>query len=154
MAKEIKWQAPEFIYRRKTLGWYWLTIFAAVALIGIAVWQKNFLFGIFIVIAEILVLVWAEKPPRLVPMALTREGVAIEGALRYPYLDLASFTVDDREEEPFARLGLRFKNFRPPAAIQVPKEKLADVKAILRIAVPYVEGDRSFFDALEEFTNF
>ena len=50
--KEIIWQAPEFRYRHKDESWYWLTIMATAVLFLISLWQKNFLFAIFAVIAN------------------------------------------------------------------------------------------------------
>ena len=61
---EIQWHAPEFEYRAKTMSWYWLSILLAVVILALAVWQKNFLFGIFVIVAEILILVWANREPR------------------------------------------------------------------------------------------
>ncbi len=53
---EINWEAPEFEYREKDVSWYWISIIAAAAIIAFSVWQRNFLFGFFIVIAEMLVI--------------------------------------------------------------------------------------------------
>lgn len=60
---EIKWQAPEYEYREKTVSWYWISIVVAALVIAFSVWQKNFLFGFFIVIAEMLFIVWGNRTP-------------------------------------------------------------------------------------------
>ena len=72
MAKfETTWEAPEFEYREKEVSWYWISIIAAALIIAFSVWQKDFLFGFFIVIAEMLFIVWGNKAPRTLTFTLT-----------------------------------------------------------------------------------
>ncbi|MDP3892652.1 hypothetical protein, partial [Nocardioides sp.] len=66
----IEWRAPEFYYREKGVSWYWLSIIAAIVILSVSVWQKNFLFAVFVVIAEILMLVWAGRKPREISFSL------------------------------------------------------------------------------------
>ena len=47
----IVWQIPEYEYRSKDVSWYWISLIAAIVLFAFAIWQKNFLFAIFVVIA-------------------------------------------------------------------------------------------------------
>ena len=61
--QDILWEAPEYIYREKTMRWYWANIAVATVLIAIAIWQHNFLFGFFIFVAEILLLAWSQREP-------------------------------------------------------------------------------------------
>ena len=75
----IEWKAPEFEYREKDVSWYWLSIIAAVVILGAAVWQKNFLFAVFVVIAEILMLVWAGRKPREITFSLNEKGLTMSG---------------------------------------------------------------------------
>ena len=63
---ETTWKAPEFQYRSKGVSWYWMSIIIAVAIIAFAIWEHNFLFGIFIVIAEILLITWGNEAPRTI----------------------------------------------------------------------------------------
>ena len=73
---EVVWDAPEFEYREKGISWYWLSIIAAACIIAFAAWFRNFLFGFFIVIAEILFIVWGNRQPRTVEFKLDDSGIA------------------------------------------------------------------------------
>src|SRR5271154_1210216 len=74
---EIKWIAPEFEYHEKDISWYWMTIIIAAIIIAFSVWQRNFLFGLFIVIAEILVIAWGNKTPRPFSFKMNEDGFEI-----------------------------------------------------------------------------
>ena len=79
----ITWQAPEFQYREKGVSWYWLSIIVVAAIIAFAIWQRNFLFGVFMVIAEILLIVWANAVPKVFDFSLTENDLAIGEAKNY-----------------------------------------------------------------------
>jgi len=70
MAAEFHWQTKEYEYHEKDIFWYWASIIIAVGIVAFAVWQKNFLFAAFVIIAEILVLVWAERKPDTIEFML------------------------------------------------------------------------------------
>ena len=77
MAFNIMWQAPEFEYREKGVSWYWVSIIIAACIIAFSVWQHNFLFGLFIIIAEILVITWGNREPATLDFQLSDEHIAI-----------------------------------------------------------------------------
>ncbi len=110
-AFEIVWRAPEYEFHEKGVSWYWLSIIAAAIVVAFAVWEKNFLFGLFIVIAEILLIVWGNREPRLVGFSINESGVAIEGAKSYSFKDFESMSVGDEGDGCRARL-------RVPRAVQ------------------------------------
>src|SRR5580700_3929311 len=97
MAFEIKWQAPEYEFQEKGVSWYWLSIIAAALIVGFSVWEKNFLFGLFIVIAEILFIVWGNQQPRLVSFVMNESGLEIGTTKKYQWKEFASVGVDDHE---------------------------------------------------------
>ena len=43
-AESIEWEAPEFLYRHKTVFWYWISAIIAVIIFAFAWWQKNIFF--------------------------------------------------------------------------------------------------------------
>ena len=95
MAKfETTWQAPEFEYREKEVSWYWISIIAAALIIAFSVWEKDFLFGLFIVIAEMLFIVWGNKVPAVVPFTLTDTEITIGGYKSYLMKEFESWSAD------------------------------------------------------------
>lgn len=152
---EIAWEAPEFLYREKSVSWYWITIIAATILIGIAAWQGNLLFGLFVVVAELLVIAWGHKEPTTMHFRLAGEGVSVNGNAFIPYAELESFSAEEWEGETWARLALSSRRrMKPPLKILVPQELMKDVKTALQRAVAEVPHEPSLLDTIEELVGF
>ncbi len=152
---EVKWVAPEFDYREKSASWYWQTIVVAVLILGFAVWERNFLFMIFVIVAEILVLVWGDRKPEHVEFILTPKGLTIGGEKFYPLHDIDHVSFDDREEGEWPDIVIRFKaKFRTLLRINVPRAQLEEVRNAFRESVPEAEREESLADVLERFLRF
>ncbi len=73
----IVWQAPEFEYVFKDVSWYWISLIVAAILLILALWQKNFLFAVFVVIAEAVVFSFANRFPAIWKFKIDGNGVSI-----------------------------------------------------------------------------
>lgn len=154
-AFELKWQAPEFEYRHKTVSWYWISIIVSVIILGVAVWQKNFLFAFFIVVAEILVLAWANREPQLIDFALSDKGLAIGAQKFYAFAEMESFSVDDFGGTEWPSIFFQFhKRLKPALKIRIPKDRLAEAQKALKSSLTQTEHEHSMLDTLEEFIGF
>lgn len=152
---EIKWQAPEYEFRPKGVSWYWISIIVAVLFVAFAAWQKNFLFGFFVLIAEILILAWANREPPLVEFVLNEKGLAVGGRKSYAYAEMESWSVDDFGETDWPSLFFQFhKRLKPALKIRVPKSRVPDLQKALKGTLPQVEHEHSMLDTLEEFIGF
>ena len=156
---KISWEAPEFEYHEKGISWYWLTIIIAVILVAISVWQRNFLFGVFIVIAETLILAWGHREPRAVVFELNEKGIVLgngtgERQESFLYTDLANFSAEESEGK-WSTIAIRFrKRFRPIFHIKVPREKFLEIDEALRAFLTKVDAEKSLADVLGEFIRF
>jgi hypothetical protein len=155
MAKfEITWEAPEFEYREKEVSWYWLSIIAAALIIAFAAWEKDFLFGFFIVIAEILFIVWGNKVPHTVNFTVTDTEIDIGGYKNYLFKEFESWSVD-ADDAGWAEFLFHFRSrLHPPLAIIAPEEKLADLRANLKLILKEVEHQPTLIDSIEKFLRF
>ena len=152
---EVTWEAPEFEYRRKDVSWYWISIIVATLFLGFAVWQKNFLFGVFIVVAEILILVWANRRPQTTHFKVHDRGIEIVGQTIYPYTDIENVSIDEKREEALGTLTIRFRRqLKPPVTINIPRERIAAVEQMLEQFVDTVDTSSSLTDDLEKFVRF
>ena len=152
--REIKWQAPEFEERPKGMSWYWLSIALAVLMVALAVWQKNFLFGFFVVVAEILILMWSNKEADLVHFSIDERGVAIGDRKKHLYTELENFSVGDAEKE-WPDIFFQFKNrLKPVLKIKIPKNMVEEIRGALQDQMREEEHRRSLLDTLEEFLGF
>jgi len=154
MAEEIKWQAPEFEYREKGTSWFWLSIIIAVFLLALGIWQKNFLFVSFVLIAEMLVLTWAGKEPRMVEFKLDAKGLTVPPNKFYAWSEMEKFSAEEDDGE-WQNILVHFKTrIRPALKIYISKERLPLVRKIFRGMSREVDRETSLSDALEKFLRF
>ncbi|MBU6500339.1 MAG: hypothetical protein KGJ89_00720 [Patescibacteria group bacterium] len=152
---EIKWTAPEFPFREKGVSWYWISIIVAVIILGISIWQKNFLFGFFIVIAEILVLTWANREPQLVEFVINEKGLSIGENKFTAYTTMESFSVEANADKEWPDIFFQFhRRLRPILKIRVPHDRLTEIQKSLKAVLPQTEHETSFLDTLEELIGF
>lgn len=152
----IAWEAPEFEHRPKDQLWYWVSMVVALLLLGLAVWQKNFFFGIFIVIAEVLVIVWGSYEPQVIKFEVNERGLHI-GDKSYPMRELRAFAADIEgvldSEHP--EIVIHFEHhFRPTLRIKVPARWLPDVRRTLRHHIPEEHFEPGFVEVLEKYLGF
>jgi hypothetical protein len=92
--ESIQWNASEFVYHEKSPDWYWilgiLTVFGAL----ISVVLRNVLFAILIIVAALIVALYASKRPSVGYFEINRRGVLVNKKL-HPYSALESFWVDE-----------------------------------------------------------
>lgn len=152
---KIEWQAPEFEYREKGISWYWLSIIAAIVILSVSVWQKNFLFAVFVVMAEILMLVWAGRKPREISFSLDEKGLTISGNKFYPYSTIENFSVREGRSEEWYDVSLKLRHgFRHHLNIQTPAKSLAKIEGAISRYVEKTEPEDSFLDSLEKLIGF
>jgi len=157
MDSEIKWRAPEFDYYPKTTSWYYFSILITLAILGFAIWQKNYLFGFFIVVAEFLTLSWVGRKPETLDFSLGEKGLAVGELKFYPYSDIKSFGETDLppSDKGFVEIVLYFnRKVRPGIFIRIPKDMASEIEAALEKNIPKVEAELSIFDALERIIHF
>jgi hypothetical protein len=151
----LAWSAPEFEHHEKTVGWYWMSIIFSLLLLGAAFWMKNFLFGFFVIAAEILILVWANKQPRMIDFSIKPKGLTVDGAKFYPYAEIQSFSIDDEMEGPWRSVTIEFrKKMRSTLAITIPDELAPRFREILRPVIQEVHFERSLIEAIQRILGF
>ena len=150
----MAWDAPEYEYREKDISWYWISIIVAAAIMAFAVWFRNFLFGFFIVIAEILIIVWGNRTPRRVDFIMDDAGIGIDGAKFYSFKDFESWSTDAADDE-WAELFFNFRSrVKPALKMLIPAEKLTDLRENLKAILKEVEHQSSLVDSIEKFLRF
>ena len=150
----IGWQAPEFEAKAKSASWYWGSIGVALLVLTFAVWENNFLFGFFVIAAEVMVLVWGSRAPQAASFALTPKGLEIEGQARYAYAELKNFSIGEWNGA-YAELQFRTKKtLGPSVKIFVPRAELQKVEKLLTALLPRVPHEDSFVESLEKFFRF
>src|SRR3972149_3314846 len=104
----IKWVAPEFEYQERGVGWYYLIIIAGAALILFSVWQRNFLFAIFVILAVAMAFAWSREKPAVHNIRVGDDGVEVANIKKFAMSDFSEFaTREGRQGEPaWGKLGV------------------------------------------------
>lgn len=143
----ITWQAPEFRYFEKTASWFTGTIIIAIILGILAILQGNFLFLIFIIIAEALVLHWGKRIPNQHQYILTNEGIEENGRHLYPYSHYESFAFvhDNRLAELILKPKRKLSTY---ARILLPVSRTEEIAKALSAYLPVFEYEETFIEHL------
>ncbi|MEK7181249.1 MAG: hypothetical protein AAB738_02865 [Patescibacteria group bacterium] len=156
--QEIKWEAPEFEYREKTVLWYWVVIAVATGILALTVWQKNFLFGVFVIMAGVMIIVWGNREPRMAGFKLTQDGLVIDERKTYAYKEMEGFALDDSGEGEWAQMFFKFKShLKTKLKISLPKTESDEIRKVIGSMAPEVaevEWEHSFIDSLERLIGF
>ncbi len=149
----ISWETPEYPAYEKSADWYWWVGLVAVILIGFAVWQRSFLFGVFIFIAWFTVMLYAVRPPKTIRVSITESRVMVEDTL-YPWHNIKSFWIFYRP--PLIRdLSLESKKtVMPFIKIPIGETEPEKIKKIISSFVPEVEQKESVIDNLSHLARF
>ena len=158
MAKDHKpasfsWEAPEFPYYHKEVGWYWASIFVAAILVIIALWQKNFLFGVFIVIAELLIVSWGSKYPRAVRFEMDERGIGIEDTSSYRYAEIEQYAINPEGDLSELILTLKTK-LSTAVVIHFHTHDTGRIREFLRGRLKEVHHDDGIVEALLKLIRF
>ncbi|OGN00376.1 MAG: hypothetical protein A2651_01635 [Candidatus Yanofskybacteria bacterium RIFCSPHIGHO2_01_FULL_42_12] len=149
----IKWEAPEFEYSYKGVGWYWTSILASIVLILISIWQGNLLFIIFIIVAEILFVFWGREYPKTIQFTLNRKGISIGSLKEYAFEDFQGFHI--KESESADELILKTKNrLHLYVKIVLPHSNREMVKQFISRHLPAMEYEESLHDHFSKLIGF
>lgn len=151
----ITWKAPEFEYHPKGIHWYWTSIVLAVLFMAIAIYQQNFLFSVFIVIAEILLLIWGTREPRDINFALTEKGLVIEHHGSFPVRDFTHFSSFEDWSQDWSTIILELRGqFRHSMRLHVPRGRFAEIEHHFKQVIPQIHRDESLMEVMERFLGF
>lgn len=145
--KEIIWQAPEFEYQHKDVSWYWLTIIGSGFLVLLSLWQKNFLFAIFVVMAETMLVFWAKEFPKTLQFKINHHGIQLGRLKSYSYEELDGFHILELGGQSELILKTRHK-LHPYVKILILQEGSEEIKNFLKERLPEIEYEESLSDHL------
>lgn len=150
----MTWEAPEYEYREKDVSWYWISIIAAALIIAFSVWEKNFLFGFFIVIAEMLFIVWGNRMPRTVRFTLTENDIETDGGKSHSLKDFESISVDPLGND-WSEIVFTFRaKLKTPFKVLCPDERVGELRNNMKILLKEVPYEPTLIDSIEKLLRF
>jgi len=165
----IIWQAPEFEFQKKDVSWYWMSLIIGIILLALTVWQRNFLFAIFIVVAWLVVVYSASRAPTNWNFKLSEKGIEIylsekdEAARKfYDFKEIEGFdiyinTAAGMNEAPkkYGELILKIKKrFSPYLKINFPSSDQEKIAEFLQKYIPKEEYSESLVDSFSKLIGF
>lgn len=144
----ISWTSPEFHYHEKDEAWPVLAALAGVCFSAYALWQRNFLFLVFTLIATALVVVWGKRRPRHFEFELNDKGIVIDGTIR-PYREFSSFALSDDSLHFMPKSAIR-----PRLEVIVPESREREIREHLLDFLHETEYAESFVEALGHWLRF
>ncbi len=102
----MQWTAPEFAHSERSAGWHLASIAIAGILVIFALFQKNILFALFVIIGELLILFMGRAQPVSYTYELTEEGVKVDDQPRYFFNNLNAYSIIEINAE-YVELILR-----------------------------------------------
>ncbi|MDO8430063.1 MAG: hypothetical protein Q7S73_01710 [bacterium] len=145
--KEIIWQAPEFEFQHKDASWYWLTIIVSAILALVALWQLNFLFAIFVVLAETMLIFWAKETPKILQFKISDRGIQLGRLKSYSFEELDGFHISELRNQPELVLKTRNK-LHPYVIILMLEDDAPEIKEFLKNHLAEIEYEESLSDHL------
>ncbi|MBU4348329.1 hypothetical protein KJ671_02410 [Patescibacteria group bacterium] len=152
--EEFSWRAPEFKYYYKDASWYWTSGIIAGVLISISLFQKNFLLAIFLVLAELIIIMWAKQIPRTIDFKINEDGIHCGKLKFYPYEELDGFYIEKDNEEAGELILKTQSAINPFVKINIFIKDQKIIDNILKNFLDEVEYEESFLDKLSDFLKF
>ncbi len=90
--KTITWQAPEFQYYHKNIGWYVTVIAIIILIIAFFVLQSDLFAAITTGILGIFIILFSFHRPAMVTIELTHRGIWY-GTIFYPFKQIKHFWI-------------------------------------------------------------
>lgn len=157
MEQEISWQAHEFEYHQKDIGWYYLVAIAGIIFVAVALWQQNYLFAAFLIIASGMLIYWGTARPGVMTITIADTGVKPNQFRFVPMTELLGFAIheDGQRDVEWGIMLLRSKHrFAPYIKLPIPRGKMKQVRALLHNHLDEFEYDESLIDEMLRWLKF
>lgn len=144
MAETIKWEAKEYVTRKKTAWWY-----VALGLIGAAGAAAAFIFGywsfgVLIIVSALALVVYSVRPPRVLKYKINSKGI-YEGEKLYEFSEYRAFSVR-QEDKNYSIIMIPRKRFGMKTMVYFPEEKGEAIVDVLGGRLPMEETKLDFLD--------
>ncbi len=150
--KPIVWEAYEYVHREKSTDWYWAVSIITVSMAVTAILFNDVLFAVFIVISFFALMLYAKRKPQLLEIKIDDRGIE-EGRVRYPYLSIESFWVEDRFGETKIIMKSKKKTL-PYIVIPIIDVNADDVRDHLKKFLPEEEHEEPLAKRIMEYLGF
>jgi hypothetical protein len=147
--EELSWSAAEHEYTEKDITWYLAIGGLALLLLIIAIWQGNYFFAVFVVLAGIVLANFGKRRPKVFEFRVTGEGVGI-GEKFLAFDQLESFMLRERQGSLHELIVKQKTYVNPYLRIPVDGETAERARALLAAKLPEEEYQVSLLDVFAD----
>jgi hypothetical protein len=138
--KKITWSAFEYEWKERSVDWFWTVGTVAVVSLGLCIWLRATLFGIFIFLALGLLAYLAIRKPERLDVVIDKKGIQI-GENMMLYKTIKSFWISETEKP--ALLLMTTRTFIPQTSIPIENVDTEYLKKFLLNFLKEVEMEES-----------
>jgi len=139
----INWASPEYTHKERSNDWFWLLGLVTIIACGLALWQHNNMFAVFIFISGCCIVMFNIKHPQNLNYIIETKGLTM-GKDFHSWKSLKSFNIKNNDTDAYAKLLVETsKYFLPIYTIFLPKEMEKEVKEELLKVLPKSEINES-----------
>ena len=149
----IQWHAPEYFFYTKSREWFIALSIVALALLVVAVFLKDFLFAVVIVVGAVALALHAKHPPREIEAEVNRTGLLVNQTF-YPYSSLQSFWIDQHNRRGPKLLARSQKLLMPLIIVPLGEQDVDVVHGFLENYLPQQEQYEPLSHKLLEYLGF
>ena len=120
-ARNISWEAREYIPRDKNVGWYIALIVIGLSLTAVGILVGWWSFSLLIVVSVIALIVYSVRPPRVLKYSMNSKGLK-EGGRLYSFDDYRAFGVIN-DGGHYAIVLTPRKRFAPRVWVYFPEQQ-------------------------------
>ncbi len=146
--RDVAWTTVEFYKHEKGGWWYAILWLLALALVVAAFLTENFLVVGLVIVAALVLTLYAAKEPEKLKVGLDDEALYINEK-RFPLPEFSSFWIMDRGDHYILSLH-RTGPLRTDLRLIMPPSYAGNVRMLMRPSVPEEEHEESLIDILAE----
>ena len=148
--KSFSWKAAEYEYIEKSVTWYAVVLSLVLIFAVFAFATGNFFFGVFVVIAGAMVVMFAKKKPQTFEFFVDESQVRVGKNLFFEYNELESFSV--RKRRGYLDEIVIKKKATLNAFVRLPADSgsVEKIREILLEKLPEEEYEESFADIIAD----
>ena len=104
----FSWQHPDYVVYYKDKRWYVISLVVMVLAVAWTFFDKNYLFGVFLIMFYLVVLLYENRPPKMIDFIVTPLG--IKTGRKFHYWRIIDHFYIIYRAEGIKNLYLEFKN--------------------------------------------
>ncbi len=151
---QISWRAAEREHRERGFLWYLIIFGGALVLFTIALFQKNFFFGVFVLFSACVVSVLGKAKPRVFNFLINEKGVTINERTTLSFDKLESFFFRNRPGQLDELILKKKVAVNPFVRIPIDEKTAEKAKKILEMHIPTLDYQDSLMDLVSDWLGF